>query len=172
MAVGRALMSAFAPPRNVARRAYGMLSRMFSADIAMAIAATWPIAGAPRTIISRIAYDASPADLQGYSSRTSGSFRWSMMYRIRPSSRNGVRKPVGSVDVTGSGSGAAGARSPGSRIALAASAEARWSAWAAPAAIAAVWMTSLAKARKNRRRPRSAPGGAEVGGSTAGADGG
>ena len=42
-------------PRRVARRAYGMPLRCCSALIASPMAATWPIAGAPRTIISRIA---------------------------------------------------------------------------------------------------------------------
>jgi hypothetical protein len=42
------------------------------------MAATWPIAGAPRTIISRIANDTSPAERHGYSTSASGSLRWSI----------------------------------------------------------------------------------------------
>ena len=51
------------------------LSRALSAS---PMAATWPMAGAPRTTISRIAYAASPADRHGYSTRASGSRRWSI----------------------------------------------------------------------------------------------
>src|SRR4029453_6991198 len=42
-------------------------------------------------------------------------------------------------------------------MALAASADARWSAWAAPNTVAAPWTTSPANCRKKRRRARSAP---------------
>ena len=70
-----------------------------------------------------------------------------------PSSRNGVRKPVGpaasagraGVPLASSPGGPSSRAAPsGSRIALAASAEARWRAWAAPATVAAVWISSPA----------------------------
>ena len=60
-AVGRETRRALAPPRIVARRAYGRESANLAAVSARPIAATWPIAGAPRTIISRMA----KADLAG-----------------------------------------------------------------------------------------------------------
>ena len=94
-AVGRALRSALAAPRSVARRAYGRESANSAAVSASPIAATWPMAGAPRTIISRIAKATSPADRQSYSTSASGSCRWSMRYRTPASSRNGVRNPLG-----------------------------------------------------------------------------
>src|SRR4029079_4312874 len=58
-------------------------------------------------------------------------------------------------------------------MALAASADARWSAWAAPNTVAAPWTTSPANCRKKRRRARSAPllGGVGAGASAAGAVG-
>ena len=65
-------------PLSVALRAYGRPSRWFSALIASPIAATWPIAGAPRTTISRMAKATSPADRQAYSTSASGSRRWSI----------------------------------------------------------------------------------------------
>src|SRR6185369_9914816 len=168
-AVGRALIRALAEPRRVARRAYGMPSRWCSALSDMPIAATWPMAGAPRTTISRIAKATSPADLHGYSTRASGRRRWSMRYRTPPSSRNGVRNPLGpapptaapGVPLASSPGGPSSRAAPsGLRMTLAASAEACWSAWAAPATVAAVLISSPAKARKNRRRPMSTGGGA------------
>jgi len=75
IAVGRALMSALAEPRSVARRAYGKEVRIFSAVIARPIAAAWPIAGAPRMTISRMAKATSPAERQLYSTSASGNRR-------------------------------------------------------------------------------------------------
>ena len=49
-------------------------------------------------------------------------------------------------------------RHSGRGCALAASAEARWSACAAPTTVAALWTSSPANWRKKRRRPRSTPG--------------
>ena len=54
-AVGRAFFNALAEPRRVARRAYAPLSRIRAAVRAIPMAATWPIAGAPRMIMFRMA---------------------------------------------------------------------------------------------------------------------
>ena len=156
-AVGRALMSVFAAPRNVARRAYGRVVRALSAVSVSPIAPTWPMAGAPRTIISRIAKAASEAERTWYSSRTSGNLRWSTRWRTPGVSRNGVRKPVGGAGTAGAAAAPPIATELGSRIAPAASAETRWIAWAAPTTPAAPWNRSPANCRKKRRRARSAP---------------
>src|SRR4051812_7375867 len=93
-----------------------------------------------------------------------------------PSSRNGVRKPLGPDGVApapGPSLAAAAlavAAPSGFRMALAASTETCWRAWAAPTIVAAVWTSSPANARKNLRRPRSADAGpVSADGSAAGA---
>ncbi len=52
--MGRDWMSALDAPRSVARRAYGRVSRILSAVSASPMAATWPMAGAPRMTMWRI----------------------------------------------------------------------------------------------------------------------
>ena len=78
---GRAGARGARPPRRaaIARRAYGCVSRARSADSARPIAATWPIAGAPRTTIWRIAVRRPRAPLRtSTSTSSSGSCRWSI----------------------------------------------------------------------------------------------
>src|SRR5438034_3107857 len=176
-AVGRAARSAAAAARRIARRAIAVVSVARSAERASPMAATWPIAGAPRTTIWRIAFAASGAFRTSTSTSSSGSFRWSMTRRKPPSSRNGVRNPVGGPPTAGGGDTATwpaavgslrSAAAAGSRIAPAASADARCSAWAAPATVAAVWISSPANWRKKRRRARLTSSSGDAGSGAAG----
>ena len=149
-----------APPRSVARRAYGcdvahLLGRQRQPD-------RGDLADRRRAADDHLADRAG--DLAGRSGTRSRRAR-----RAAGAGRSGSRTP--SPRGTASGSRRRcrrrrpGRRRPstpdgvaassGSRIALAASADARWSAWAAPATVAAVWISSPANWRKKRRRPRS-----------------
>ena len=132
-----------------------------SAVSASPIAATWPIAGAPRTIISRMAYAASPADVTRVLDERVGQLALvDEVAATPPSSRNGVRNPVGRRSATLDGVGRRraprrrAAPGPGSRSA--ASADARWSACAAPTTVAAACDAA-------RRRTPEEPPAAEVG---------
>src|SRR4051812_5302434 len=175
-AVGRAERNEDADARRIARRANGSVSAARSADSARPIAATWPMAGAPRTIIWRMALAASGAFRTSTSTSSSGRRRWSIS-RSRPrSSRKGVRKPIGRAAsaraAAASSSSAASPRSAapaGSRIAPAASADARWSPCGAPATVAAAGISSPAERRKNRRRARRACSSADTGSASTGA---
>ena len=156
--VGRARWRA---PRRVARRAYGR--RAADRGRPRARARSRPPARSP----------ARPRPRRGGSPHATSAAESAAMLddrvaaapagrrsRIdRPSIRNGVRK-AGSAAVdgcVGASAASSSAARVGSRIALAISADVRWSAWAAPTIVAAVFARSPANWRKNRRRPRSAP---------------
>src|SRR5438093_4422089 len=79
-------------------------------------------------------------------------------------SRKAARKPVGGAGSAAAAAAAApAAADAGSRIALAASADACWRACAAPITPAAPWSRSPANCRKKRRLPRSAASGSASG---------
>ena len=157
-------MSALAAPRSVARRAYGRPSRMRSAEQRQADRRDLADRRRARGRSSRGWQKAtSPADSASHldecvrqpplvdqvedavvlAERRPEAGRAAWVRRPRATGRPGRASP----------------RRPGSRIPAAASADARWSAWAAPATVAAVWTSSPANWRKNRRRPRSTGGG-------------
>ena len=144
------------------------------------MAATWPMAGAPRTIMSRIAWAASAA--VRHAVLLEDVRQLALVDDVEDARRLAERGPE-----AGRRRGDDRARPPappiatelGSRIAPAASADARWRTWAAPTTVAAPWNSSPANWRKKRRRPRSAPsagrrrragvvGGLRVGGSGVG----
>ena len=137
-AVGRDCTRALAPPAQdrppgVRRRRRGIRS----ADSASPIAATWPIAGAPRTTISRIAQATSPADADLDLDEAVG--QPALVDQVEDAVASAERRPEAG-RAAGRGRGgrlarldeaarACRRRRAGSRIAPAASADARWSAW-------------------------------------------
>ena len=115
-----------------------------AAVIASPIAATCPIAGAPRTIISRMAKATSPADRHVVLDERVGEVALVdevqdavvLAERRAEAGRGGAAGAPCAPAVRRRGERAA-ERPPGSRMAPAASAEARCRAWAAPATVAA-----------------------------------
>ena len=126
---------------------------------AMPIAATCPIAGAPRTIISRIACAAWAADRILLEDLGKLPLVDEVEGRVPPpGTASGTRSVRGRGGAPWSASGDPIRGRLGSRIARPLR-PTRWSAWAAPTTVAAPWNSSPANSEEPRRsRSRSSPG--------------
>ena len=124
------------------------------------MAATWPMAGAPRTIISRIAYAHLAGVPAGVLDEDVGQL--ALVDQVEDAAVLAERGPepgrpasAPASPVTPSAAVAAGS---GSRIAPAASADASLERLRRPDDRRRVWISSPANWRKKRRRPRSTVG--------------